>query len=158
MKLSIRDCSLLDILSVYGAVCDDERQQIAALGYSPDDSDVAATVWKCGGTRFCLCETETLAAVAVFGVYYVAPGNYRAWMFAAADAFEKYGPEITMNVGHVVVELFKQLEANRFELLALARRLHARVWYAKLGFVKEATRQGLGNEQFVLYTYRGEKT
>lgn len=161
MKLGLRDCTLLDILSVYREVCADERAQIDALGLSSDDSDVAAKLWGYGGVRFCLCVNETLEPVGVFGAYPVNNGNaYRVWMFAKVDAFERYSEEITHNVGHCLAETYVQLGVKTFELVVLARRLLAQRWYVKLGFVKTG-QFGYGTaprHEFLTYSYTGEKT
>lgn len=156
MKLGLRPCTLLDILAVYGAVCSQEREQITALGFSADDSDVAAKIWSYGGPRLCLCVNETLEPVGVFGCYEVRPRHWRVWMFAKADAFEHYGAEITQNVGNAMAQAFKELDAERFELIVLARRLLAQRWYVKLGFKIAGWLHGDRAEDFTMYTYQGE--
>lgn len=147
---------MLDILTIHGGLCQDEKDQVTALGYSLDPSEFAATVWGLGHPRFCLCDTATLQPVAVFGASPAAKGVYRMWMFTLEDSFRQYGKDITQNVGHVMMETFKELDARRFEITVLARRLLAQRWYVKLGFVKESVLRGFGAEDFVMYSYCGD--
>jgi len=162
MKLSLRHCTMLDLLTVHGGLCPDEKDQITALGHSLDPSEFAFTVWDLGGPRLTLCETETLQPIAVFGAAPVqhVPAEYTLWMFTLEDAFRQFGKEITQNVGHAMVETFKELNAERFEVVTLARRLLAQKWYVKLGFEKTGS-FGYGTtprNEFFVYSYTGEKT
>lgn len=161
MKLSLRECTLLDILTIHGGLCPDEKDQITSLGYSLDPSDFAYTVWGLGHPRFCLCETETLLPIAVFGVAKATlPGHYQTWMLTLEDAFRQHGKDITQNVGHTLIETFKELDASQFDATVLARRLLAQRWYVKLGFVKTG-QFGYGTaprHEFLTYSYTGEKT
>lgn len=161
MKLSLRECTMLDILAIHGGLCPDEKAQITAFGYSLDPSDFAYHVWGLGNPRFCLCETSSLQAIAVFGVSKLStPGHYQTWMLTLEDAFRQYGKDITQNVGNTLVETFQQLDASQFDATVLARRLLAQRWYVKLGFVKTG-QFGYGTtprNEFFTYSYTGEKT
>lgn len=161
MILSLRDCTMLDILTIHGGLCQDEQDQVSALGFSLDPSEFAYRVWGLGHPRFCLCETGSLQAVAVFGASpSTVPGHYQAWMFTMESAFRQYGKDITRNVGHTMTETFKELGASQLDVTVLARRLLAQQWYVKLGFVKTG-QFGYGTAQrneFFTYSYTGEKT
>jgi ribosomal protein S18 acetylase RimI-like enzyme len=165
MKLSLRHCTLLDILTVHGGLCQDEKDQVTALGYSLDASEFAVNVWGLGGPRLTLCETETLQPIAVFGAAQLYRGDvalpeYQIWMFTLEDAFRQYGKEITQNIGHAMAESFKELNAERFEVVTLARRLLAQRWYVKLGFEKTGSFSygTTPRNEFSVYSYTGEKT
>lgn len=153
---------MLDILTVHGGLCQDEKDQITALGYSLDPSEFAYTAWGLGHPRFCLCETDTLLPVAVFGGTPVekVPGHYQLWMFTLEDAFRTYGKDITHNVGNVIAKSFEELAAKQFDVIVLARRLLAQKWYVKLGFDKTGrfTYGTVPQNEFFIYSYYGEKT
>lgn len=153
----IRAATLLDILSVYDGVCQDERDEIAAVGHSTEPSDVAATIWK-AGVKLTIADGDTHAPLAVLGTIRTINGTYRVYMICRTDAWERDGKGISLLTGHTMAELFKDLGATRFELVCLSRRLMAQRWYVKLGFVKEADLAGYGTEPMSMYVYTGEKT
>jgi len=153
----LRGASLLDILGVYDGVCQDERDEIAAVGHSIDPSEVAATLWK-GAVRYTIADGDTHQALAILGGYPIVSGVWRLYMLCRSDAWERSGKEISLLTGHTLAESFKALGATRFEVLCLSRRLLAQRWYVKLGFVKETDLAGYGAEPFSMYVYTGEKT
>jgi len=152
----LRQASMLDILAVYNGVCQDERDEITAVGHSNEPSDVAATLWK-ADVKYALSD-ETHGAIAIIAGFLEIPGVYRLAMLCKTDAWERAGKEISLLTGHTLAESFKHFKATRFELRCLSRRLLAQRWYVKLGFVKEADLAGYGAEPFSMYVYTGEKT
>lgn len=151
----LRGATLLDILSVYDGVCQDERDEIAATGHSIDPSDVARTIWG-AVVRYTIADSETSQPLAVLGCYRnTMHGVYQVYMLCRTDAWERCGKDLSLLTGHTLAETFKALGATRFELLCLSRRLLAQRWYVKLGFVKECEMAGT---PFTMYVYTGEKT
>lgn len=154
----VRPTTMLDILSVYEGVCQDERDEIAALGHSIDPSSVAATLWTRAGVQYTIADGDTHQPLGILGVSRTHANVYRGWMMCRTDALERCGKDIGYLTGHTIAETFKQLEATRFEVVCLTRRLLAQRWYVKLGFVKECDLAGYGAEPFSMYVYTGEKT
>ena len=148
------DPTLLDLLGVCINLPMDEREQYEALNGVPYDPDALAyEAWGWSGPRWAGYDSNGLPVV-VGGLIRMRPGVFRTWFFATADAWSKYGRDVTRATRQIIAAaLTESGGAHRIETVALASREAACRWYQALGLRQESTlkKYGVNGEDAVLF-------